>query len=62
MVTCEYCGQKFDPTDGAWDNSDYMCPDCIERYRGDAESVDQSEVSDGPETESAQNDTIRQLM
>jgi hypothetical protein len=32
MVTCEHCGKQFNPSDGAWDDGDYMCGECIAGY------------------------------
>jgi hypothetical protein len=32
MVTCEHCGKSFNPSDGAWDDGDYVCGDCIAGY------------------------------
>lgn len=29
MVICEYCGKSFYAGDGLWDNSDYMCGECV---------------------------------
>lgn len=32
MVICEYCDKPFNVSEGAWDNGNYMCPDCIAGY------------------------------
>lgn len=32
MVICEYCDNPFNVSEGAWDDGDYMCPDCIAGY------------------------------
>jgi hypothetical protein len=42
MVTWEYCGKSFDPSEGAWDDGDYMCGERISAY------VESSEQEKGP--------------
>jgi hypothetical protein len=37
MPTCEDCGNEFYAGDGAWDDGDYMCGECIARHIADAE-------------------------
>lgn len=43
MVECEYCGAKFYPGDGAWDDGDYMCPGCISGHIEEAEKEEREQ-------------------
>ena len=46
MPTCEQCGKEFYAGDGAWDDGDYMCGECIAGHVDDAERKEQNSPSD----------------
>jgi hypothetical protein len=48
MPTCEYCGKEFYAGDGAWDNSDYMCGECIADHLEKTGQLDDTGPSDEP--------------
>jgi len=46
MPICEECGKEFNASDGAWDDGDYMCGECIARHIEEAERKAQKGHSD----------------
>ena len=52
MPTCEQCGKQFFAGDGAWDNADYLCGECIASHIEKPERTDEKNRSDKqpPET------------
>ena len=44
MPICEECGKEFSAGDGAWDDGDYMCGECI------AGHIEKSERSAGQDS------------
>lgn len=45
MPICEECGKEFYAGDGAWDDGDYMCGECIAGHAEDAERKEQKSSS-----------------
>jgi hypothetical protein len=44
MATCDQCGKEFYAGDGAWDDGDYMCGECIAGHIEDAEQKEQKNL------------------
>jgi hypothetical protein len=46
MPICEECGKEFQAGDGAWDDGDYMCGDCIAGHIEKSERSEEQSRSD----------------
>jgi hypothetical protein len=53
MPICEWCGKEFFAGDGAWDDGDYMCGECIAAHIDDSEQEEQN-TSSGNESPDGQ--------
>ena len=51
MPICEECGKEFFAGDGAWDNADYMCGECI------ASHIEKAERRERKSSDSQKNGT-----